>query len=90
LPRYRVSFFKNLLSSDGHQFKCLQSEVDIAHSDSATQAVEVATQQFARLHRLKNWKLMADSVEVEPVELATLILKWKACETHRPCKGSHC
>ncbi len=69
MARYRVSFFKNLLSSDGHQFKCLQSEVDIANSDSAAQAAELASQKFARLRRLKNWKLMADSVEVEPADV---------------------
>jgi hypothetical protein len=29
--RYRVTFFKNLLSSDGHPFKCIQRAIDIRH-----------------------------------------------------------
>lgn len=69
MARYRVSFFKNLLSSDGHQFKCLQSQVDVGNSDGATQAAELASQQFARLHGLKDWKQMADSFEVEPADV---------------------
>jgi hypothetical protein len=28
MSTYHVSFFKNLLSSDGHPFKCLQRRVD--------------------------------------------------------------
>jgi hypothetical protein len=28
---YRVTFFKNLLSSDGHPFKCIQRAIDIRH-----------------------------------------------------------
>ena len=27
---YRVSFYKDLLNSDGHSFKCLQRQVDVA------------------------------------------------------------
>jgi hypothetical protein len=29
MSRYHVSFFKNLLSSDGHPFKCLQRRIDV-------------------------------------------------------------
>ena len=27
---YRVAFYKDLLNSDGHSFKCLQRQVDVA------------------------------------------------------------
>jgi hypothetical protein len=32
---YRVTFFKNLLSSDGHPFKCIQRAIDIRHARNA-------------------------------------------------------
>jgi hypothetical protein len=65
---YRVSFFKYLLSSDGHRFKCLQQQLDIPDVESADQAVDSAARQFEELHGLRNWKLFADSVEVACTE----------------------
>ena len=38
---YRVCFNKDLLNSDGHNFKCLQRQIDV-HSDSPSQALVVA------------------------------------------------
>lgn len=29
MKTFHVSFFKNLASSDGHQFKCLQDALDV-------------------------------------------------------------
>ena len=34
---YRVSFYKDLLNSDGHSFKCLQRQIDVL-SDGPSQA----------------------------------------------------
>jgi hypothetical protein len=62
---YRVSFFKHLLSSDGHPFKCLQQQLDIPDAESAQKAVDSATRQFEKLHGLPNWKMFADSIEVD-------------------------
>src|SRR6266511_4580652 len=44
MSTYHVSFFKNLLSSDGHQFKCLQQRIDISDAESSAQAAEVCVQ----------------------------------------------
>ena len=30
---YRVSFYKDLLNSDGHNFKCLQHQIDVQSND---------------------------------------------------------
>ena len=30
-----LSFFKDLLSSDGHPFKCLQRRIDVSNAESA-------------------------------------------------------
>ena len=50
---YRVSFYKDLLNSDGHSFKCLQRQVDI-DSDGPSQAERL----------IDNERLNADCVEV--------------------------
>jgi hypothetical protein len=54
---YRVSFYKDLLNSDGHSFKCLQRHVDV-QSDGPSQALVLAE----RL--VDNGRLNADCVEV--------------------------
>jgi hypothetical protein len=67
---YRVRFFKNLLSSDGHQLKCLQQQFDIPDVESAEKALDSAARQFEKLHRVRNWKMFADSIEVDRVQLS--------------------
>lgn len=57
MRNYRVSFYKDLLNSDGHCFKCLQREVDV-ESDGPSQAMVLAE----RL--VDNARLNADCVEV--------------------------
>jgi hypothetical protein len=63
MSTYHVSFFKNLLSSDGHPFKCLQRRIDIIDAESAAQAAESASKTFEALYGCQ-WKLHADSIEV--------------------------
>ena len=57
MNNYRVSFYKDLLNSDGHSFKCLQRQVDV-RSDGPSQALVLAE----RL--VDNERLNADCVEV--------------------------
>jgi hypothetical protein len=54
---YRVSFYKDLLNSDGHNFKCLQRQIDVV-SDNPSQALVLAKQQ------IDNRCLNIDCVEV--------------------------
>ena len=54
---YRVFFYKDLLNSDGHSFKCLQRQVDV-QSEGPSQAVTLAE----RL--VDSGRLNADCVEV--------------------------
>src|SRR4029077_20506156 len=65
MSRYRVSFFKNLLSSDGHQFRCLQQSVVIRRARSPDRAIEAAKRRFERCCHLADWRLHADGVELE-------------------------
>jgi hypothetical protein len=57
MNNYRVSFYKDLLNSDGHSFKCLQRQVDV-QSDGPSEALV----QAERL--VDNERLNADCVEV--------------------------
>ena len=54
---YRVSFYKDLLNSTGHSFKCLQRQIDV-ESDDPSQALVLAEQQIG------NKRLNIDCVEV--------------------------
>ena len=65
---YRISFFKNLVSSNGHRFKCLQGEAVVRGSGGAAEAIETASRQFEREHGLRDWRFHADMVEVESVD----------------------
>jgi hypothetical protein len=63
MSAYHVSFFKTLLSSDGHPSKCLQYRIDISDAETSTQAVEAACKAFEALYGAP-WKLHADSIDV--------------------------
>jgi hypothetical protein len=63
MSAYHVSFFKTLLSSDGHPFKCRQQQIDISDAGSSAQAVEAASRAFEAFYGCP-WKLHADSIEV--------------------------
>lgn len=56
MARYHVLFYKNLLSSDGHNFKCLERQIDV-QSDSPSGALILAEQNLAP-------PLDADTIEV--------------------------
>jgi hypothetical protein len=54
---YRVSFYKDLLNSTGHSFKCLQRQIDV-ESDDPSQALVLAER------RLDDKRLNIDCIEV--------------------------
>ena len=57
MNNYRVSFYKDLLNSEAHNFKCLQHQIDIP-SDGPSQALVLAEQLVG------NTPLDIDRVEV--------------------------
>jgi len=63
MSTYHVSFFKTLLSSDGHPFKCLQRRIDVSDAESAGQAAESASRALEAIYGCA-WELRADSIEV--------------------------
>jgi hypothetical protein len=69
MSQYRVRFFKTLLSSDGHQFKCLQQQIDVPQAEDDMQAEQYAAQQLIALRRCRTWKQIADVVEVDRADV---------------------
>lgn len=65
MPRFCVSFFNKLLSSDGHPFKTLQRVINV-EAESAADAARIAEERFARVEDVEVWKLHAQFVEVRP------------------------
>ena len=65
MNQYRVTFFKHLLSSDGHPFKCAQRTIDIQYAKSADRAIAAAERRYERLHHVGHWRLRADCFELE-------------------------
>ena len=63
MTAYHVSFFKYLLSSDGHPFKCLQRRINVNDAQSAAQATDHASRAFEAIYGCP-WNLHADSIEV--------------------------
>jgi hypothetical protein len=64
---YRVSFFKDLVSSDGHHFRCLQENIVIRRARNDDRAVEAAKRRFQRLCHVADWRFYADGFELEIV-----------------------
>jgi len=65
MVQYRVHFFKNLLSSDGHEFKCRQRVIEIEHARSDDRALKAAQLRFKRLTHVGSWRTLADCCELE-------------------------
>jgi hypothetical protein len=62
---YRVNFFKDLLNSDGQQFRCLQQSIVIHRARTVERALEAAKHRFERQCHSADWRLHADGVELE-------------------------
>ena len=69
MPEYRVKFFKHLLSSDGHPFKCPQHTVDITGAASSEEAVRSAWVDYERAMNGRA-RFCADVAEAELIKPA--------------------
>ena len=70
MATYSVTFFKQVLNSDGHLFKAPQERM-VLRADSPEAAVGAAKHQFVRIRRIPDWMLHADTVEVEACGFAS-------------------
>ncbi len=64
MSTYHVTFYKKLLSSDGHPFKCVQGDLymDAQHP---RQAAESAFRRFERTRGVHDWRELADYFDLE-------------------------
>ena len=63
MSHYVVTFFKNLVDSDGHPFKVAQEQIELA-GDSPQAAVEAAIDRFTGTRHVHDWTIHADSFEL--------------------------
>jgi hypothetical protein len=68
MKAYRVRFLNELTNDSGHVFHCCQRVIDIHAAKSMDRAIEAAKRRFARLERMSNWTLRAQSFEVEEMK----------------------
>jgi hypothetical protein len=64
MARYQVSFFNNLLSSAGREFKCLQRTIEVQKAMTPADAFEKASRKFKKLENVRHWKDHAQFAEV--------------------------
>jgi hypothetical protein len=76
---YRVSFYKDLLNSDGHSFKCLQRQIDV-ESEGPSQALVLAEQM------VDNERLNADCFEVMHLAADHHAHEQSSTQPSAPCK----
>jgi hypothetical protein len=61
----RISFFKDLVGSDGQPSSGLQQSIEISGAENIDRAVEEAKRRYERLCRVPLWSLYADRLELE-------------------------
>lgn len=68
MPHYQVSLYKDLLSSDGHPFHCLQSIVEV-DADAPDSAIKIVMKDMRG--NVRDWSVeAAEKPPREPTEQA--------------------
>jgi hypothetical protein len=67
MPSYRVSFI-NKIPRNQKLFRCCQRVITIRSARTPDRAVEAAKKRFARLEGVRNWKIHAALIAIEPIE----------------------
>jgi hypothetical protein len=96
MPSYRVRFMNEIPRND-RVFRCCQRSILIRSAPNIERALEAAKQEFAELEGIRDWKIHAAVIEIEPVEPRTEPEKLpreatpisstsdKACPRHMVC-----
>jgi len=69
MPSYRVRFI-NEIPRNERLFRCCQRSIIIRSASSAKRALEAAKEQFAELEGIRDWKIHAAQIELEPIDIA--------------------
>jgi hypothetical protein len=70
MPSYRVCFMNEIPRND-RLFRCCQRSILIRSAPDIERALEAAKQEFAELEGIRDWKIHASLIEIEPVDLKT-------------------
>jgi hypothetical protein len=68
MPSYRVCFI-NEIPRNEKLFRCCQRSIIIRSARSAERAIEAAKKRFARLEGIRDWKIHAALIEIEPIDI---------------------
>ena len=68
MPSYRVCFI-NEIPRNEKLFRCCQRSIIIRSARTPERAIEAAKKRFARLEGIRDWKIHAALIEIEPVEV---------------------
>jgi hypothetical protein len=63
---YRVSFFKRLTDSTGHQFDAIQGAVEV-EGYRKSRAILSARRKFTKMKDVQSWSLRADYERVDVI-----------------------
>ena len=96
MPSYRVCFMNEIPRND-RVFRCCQRSRLIRSAPNIERALEAAKQEFAELEGIRDWKIHATLIEIEPADRRTEPEKLpreatpisfasdKACSRYRVC-----
>ena len=70
MPSYCVRFI-NEIPRNERLFHCCQRSIVIRSAGSPARAVEAAKKRFARLEGIRDWKIHATLIEIEPIDTET-------------------
>ena len=68
MPSYRVCFI-NEIPRNEKLFRCCQRSIVIRSARTRERAIEAAKMKFARLEGIRDWKIHAALIEIEPIEV---------------------
>ena len=68
MPSYRVCFI-NEIPRNEKLFRCCQRSIIIRSARTPGRAVEAAKKRFAKLEGIRDWKIHAALIEIEPIDI---------------------
>ena len=68
MPSYRVCFI-NEIPRNEKLFRCCQRSIVIRSARTRERAIEAAKKKFTRLEGIRDWKIHAALIEIEPIEV---------------------
>jgi hypothetical protein len=70
MPAYRVCFINEIPRNEKF-FRCCQRSIIIRSARTPERAIEAAKKRVARLEGIRNWKIHAALIEIEPIDIET-------------------